>query len=45
MTEPKLDTVERQNAEISLLQAMYPEEFYWITDSADEVFRHPKKAN
>jgi hypothetical protein len=46
MAEPKeSDNVERQNREISLLQAMYPEEFYWVSDSVYEVFHHLKKAN
>ena len=46
MTEPnESNNVGRQHAEISLLQAMYPDEFYWILDSAGEVFYHLEKAN
>ena len=39
------DNIERQNAEISLLQAMYPTELTWTSDKLDEVLHHFKQAN
>ena len=41
----RTSNVEQRVAEISLLQAMYPEEFSWAFNSPDEVFYYFKKAN
>jgi len=39
------DNVERQNAEISLLQVIYPTELTWTSDRSNEVLHRFKKAN